>query len=69
MLPYQRGICNDEWEDNNELRQMWKKAVMTYFKVPSQHFPGETEEHHEKCFRITSLWTETDDFQNTKQEC
>jgi hypothetical protein len=29
---------------NNELERIWKEAVMTWFKVISQHLPGGTEE-------------------------
>jgi len=32
---------------NDELRRMSNAAVVTYFKVPSQHLPGETEKNHE----------------------
>jgi hypothetical protein len=33
---------------NDELERMWKKAAMSSFKVLSRHFPGKTEEIHEK---------------------
>jgi hypothetical protein len=32
----------------DELEKMWKKVLMTYFKVPSQHSPGRSEKTHEK---------------------
>jgi hypothetical protein len=28
----------------NEVLRMWKEAMMAYFKILSQHFPGETDE-------------------------
>jgi hypothetical protein len=40
---------------NDELERMWKKATMSSFKVLSRHFPGKTEETHEKPVRIAGL--------------
>jgi hypothetical protein len=33
---------------NDKLGRVWKKAVITYFKVPSQKLHEETEENYEK---------------------
>jgi len=33
---------------NTEHVKTWKQAVMTYFKVISQHLPGETDYNHAK---------------------
>jgi hypothetical protein len=32
---------------NTEL-EMWKKVILTYFKILSQYFPGRAEENHKK---------------------
>jgi hypothetical protein len=32
----------------DELERIWKEAVMTQFKVLSQHLPGETDKNHKK---------------------
>jgi hypothetical protein len=32
----------------NELGGMWKEVVMAEFKVLFRHFPGGTDENHEK---------------------
>jgi hypothetical protein len=31
----------------NELERVWNVAIMAYFKVLSQHFPGGSEENRE----------------------
>lgn len=36
---------------NDELRKVWKEAVMTYFKGLTLHFPEGTERNHEKLSR------------------
>jgi len=33
---------------NYEKGKVWKKAVMSYFKLLSQHLPGKIEKHHKK---------------------
>jgi hypothetical protein len=40
---------------NDALERIWKDVVVAYFEVLSTHFPGETEETHEK---LTGLWAE-----------
>jgi hypothetical protein len=41
LIPMQRSNCI-EWDEktimNNEEARIWKQAVVTYFKVPSQHW-------------------------------
>jgi hypothetical protein len=34
------------WLVNNKLKNMWKKAVITQFKLLSRHFPGGPEKNH-----------------------
>jgi hypothetical protein len=41
----------------NELGRIWKEAVVTQFKVLSQHLPSRTEENHE-ALRIANLQAE-----------
>lgn len=43
---------------NNELETVWKEVIVSYFKVPSQHFPGETMKYDDKSVWIASFWTE-----------
>jgi hypothetical protein len=31
----------------NELEMMWKEKFLAWFKVPSQHLPGGTDEKYE----------------------
>jgi hypothetical protein len=33
---------------NNMLEIIWKKEVMFYFKIPTQHLSGGTEKNHDK---------------------
>jgi hypothetical protein len=33
---------------NDELKRMWNKSIVTYFKVLSQHSLGEGKENQEK---------------------
>lgn len=33
---------------NDVLKKMWREAVVGYFGVLSQHFPGVIRENHEK---------------------
>jgi hypothetical protein len=57
---------------NDELEDIWKKAVVTHFKVLSQHLPGGTEQDYKKIsLRISSLWNwnRTSNLQSTKHEC
>jgi hypothetical protein len=35
-------------EKTERMELMWKKAIVAYFKVLSQHFPVGTEDNHEK---------------------
>jgi hypothetical protein len=37
------------WLMSGELEEIWKKAIVPYFKVPSLHFPRGTEEDHDNC--------------------
>jgi hypothetical protein len=39
---------------NDELKRMWKEAFIAEFKVLTWHFPGGTEENHEKPLDIRS---------------
>jgi hypothetical protein len=41
-------VLDESMPVSDELERMWKEAVMAYFKVLSRHFPGGTEENHEK---------------------
>jgi hypothetical protein len=60
-----------EWQVNNKLERMWKKVVMTWFKVLPWNLPRGTEENHKNPASITSLWAEiwNRDLPNMKQEC
>jgi hypothetical protein len=46
----------------NERESVWKKAVMAWFKVLSQHLPGRTNEYDENVNQVASLradiWTQ-----------
>jgi cytochrome c len=42
-------------KDGYELDSAWMKAVVTYFKVLSRHFPARTEEIHERHRRQTEI--------------
>jgi hypothetical protein len=35
------------WLMTNELERIWKEVVMAYYKVLSQHLPGECDEDYE----------------------
>jgi hypothetical protein len=41
---------------NDELRRILKKALMAYFKIPSQHSLKETEENNEKFRTENQMW-------------
>jgi hypothetical protein len=40
---------------NDELERIWKKAVLVYFKLLSQHLSGGTEEYHESLSQYIGL--------------
>jgi hypothetical protein len=44
---------------NDVLERMWKKAVVTYFKVLSQHLYGKAEENQEETWDFQSLGKES----------
>jgi hypothetical protein len=48
-----------------------KEGVMAYFRIPSQHLSGRTEENYKTSVRLADLWDEiqTHGFPNTKHEC
>jgi len=38
---------------NDELKRMWKEAVVAYLRYVSQHLPEGTEKNHEKHQRVS----------------
>jgi hypothetical protein len=42
----------------NKLETTWKKAVVAYFKILSQHWPGGTEENPKTSVRIAGFRAE-----------
>jgi hypothetical protein len=50
-----RGVCNEDTTSpdyiglgNDEIERLWKKAVVTYYKILSRNLHGGAGENHEK---------------------
>jgi hypothetical protein len=46
-----------EWHHGGK-QYIWKGAILAYFKVLSQNFPGGTEENHKTSFRLIGVLVE-----------
>jgi hypothetical protein len=56
---------------NDELQNMWKEALLAYFKVIFQNYVGGTEQKHESPVNISGSRPDirSRNLSNTKQGC